>query len=214
MYEVNKYGSLDMLIGRYPALGTVRSEIENAFSALYECYRGGGKLLICGNGGSAADSEHIVGELMKSFKMKRPVTAETAEKLASAGEMGAELSLLLERGLPAISLCEHNSLSTAYANDRDPYAVFAQQLSVLGREGDTLLALTTSGNSKNCLYAATVAKAYGISVISVTGAAGGRIAELADVAIKLPENETYLVQELTLPLYHYLCAALEEHFFS
>ena len=125
-----------------------------------------------------------------------------------------ELSVLLERGLPAISLCEHNSLSTAYANDRDPYAVFAQQLSVLGSHGDTLIVLTTSGNSKNCLYAATVAKAYGINVISITGESGGKISDLADVAIKLPEHETYLVQELTLPLYHYLCAALEKHFFS
>ena len=205
---------MDQLILRYPELKKVRNEIAGALSTLIKTYENGGKLFVCGNGGSAADCDHIVGELMKSFKMKRPVTAETAEKLASAGEMGAELSLLLERGLPAISLCEHNSLSTAYANDRDPYAVFAQQLSVLGREGDTLLALTTSGNSKNCLYAATVAKAYGISVISVTGKAGGRIAELADVAIKLPENETYLVQELTLPLYHYICAAQEEHFFS
>ena len=205
---------MDQLISRYPKLDVVKGEIAGALKVLIATYENGGKLFVCGNGGSAADCDHIVGELMKSFKMKRPVTEETSKKLASQGELGAELSALLERGLPAISLCEHNSLTTAYANDRNPYAVFAQQLSVLGREGDALIALTTSGNSKNCLYAATVANALGIKVISITGEAGGKISDLANVSIKLPERETYLVQELTLPLYHYLCAELEKHFFS
>lgn len=205
---------MDQLILRYPKLEKVKNEITGALKTLITTYENGKKLFVCGNGGSAADCDHIVGELMKSFKMKRPVTKETEKKLEEASPLGKELSVLLERGLPAISLCEHNSLSTAYANDRDPYAVFAQQLSVLGSHGDTLIVLTTSGNSKNCLYAATVAKAYGINVISITGESGGKISDLADVAIKLPEHETYLVQELTLPLYHYLCAALEKHFFS
>ena len=205
---------MDQLILRYPKLEKVKNEITGALKTLINTYENGGKLFVCGNGGSAADCDHIVGELMKSFKMKRPVTAETAKKLENEGELGKELVALLEGGLPAISLCEHKALSTAYANDRDPYAVFAQQLSVLGRNGDALIALTTSGKSKNCLYAATVARAYGITVISITGEGGGKLAEMADVAIKLPERETYLVQELTLPVYHYLCAALEEHFFS
>ncbi len=204
---------MDNLLKRYPALESVKNEISAALEILKSTYTQGGKLLVCGNGGSAADCDHIVGELMKCFKIKRPIKPEFAKKLAEMGEDGQTLASLLEAGLPAISLCEHNSLSTAYANDRDPYAVFAQQLSVLGNEGDTLIALTTSGNSKNCVYAATVARAKGMNVISITGCGGGKISALADVAIKLPEKETYLVQELTLPIYHYLCAELEKHFF-
>lgn len=205
---------MDNLIARYPKLEAVRYPITGALELLISTYENGGKVLACGNGGSSADCDHIVGELVKSFKIKRPISAEFAKSLNEQGELGTALASLLEAGLPAISLCEHNALSTAYANDRYPYAVFAQQLSVLGCKGDVLIALTTSGNSKNCLYAATVAKAMGIKVISITGEAGGKISALADVAIKLPESETYLVQELTLPLYHYLCAELEKHFFS
>jgi hypothetical protein len=134
--------------------------------------------------------------------------------LTAMGAEGKELAPLLENPLTAVSLCEHNSLTTAYGNDRCPDTVFAQQLLGHGKKGDVLIALTTSGNSKNCVYAATLAKAMGISVISVTGALGGKISTLADVAIKLDESETYLVQELTLPLYHYLCAELEKHFFA
>jgi D-sedoheptulose 7-phosphate isomerase len=205
---------MENLLKRYPSLEAVKNEISLALDTLKSTYENGGKLLVCGNGGSAADCDHIVGELMKCFKIKRPIKPEFAEKLSEMGEDGELLSTLLEAGLPAISLCEHNSLSTAYANDRNPYAVFAQQLSVLGNEGDTLIALTTSGNSKNCVYAATVAKAKGMKVISITGQGGGKISALADVAIKLPEKETYLIQELTLPIYHYLCAELENYFFG
>lgn len=205
---------MNELLKRYPALGAAEAEITAAFELLVKTYENGGKLLLCGNGGSAADCDHIVGELMKSFKLKRPIKPEFANCLKNMGDDGVMLTSFLEDGLPAISLCEHNSLSTAYANDRQPYAVFAQQLSVLGNEGDTLIALTTSGNSKNCIYAATVAKAKKINVISITGRGGGRIADLSDVAIRLPESETYLVQELTLPVYHYLCARLEKHFFG
>ena len=205
---------MENLLKRYPALVSVKNEISGAFEMLKSTYENGGKLLVCGNGGSAADCDHIVGELMKCFKIKRPIKPEFAEKLCTMGEDGKLLSTLLEAGLPAISLCEHNSLSTAYANDRSPYAVFAQQLSVLGNEGDTLIALTTSGNSKNCVLAATVAKAKGMKVISITGQDGGKISELADVVIKLPEKETFLIQELTLPIYHYLCAELEKYFFG
>ena len=202
------------LIMRYEKLGNVKNETEAALKLLINTYENGGKLLLCGNGGSAADCDHIVGELMKSFKLKRPIDNKLAAKLEALGETGKELAPLLEKALPAISLCEHNSLTTAYGNDREPSAIFAQQLLGHGKAGDTLLALTTSGNSKNCVYAATLAKALGINVISVTGAFGGRISDIADVAIKLPETETYLVQELTLPLYHYLCAELEKHFFG
>lgn len=204
---------MEKLLKRYPALEAVSEEIRTAFSLLKETYENGGKLLLCGNGGSAADCDHIVGELMKSFKAKRPIAPAIKENLENLGEDGVYLAEALEAGLPAISLCEHNSLSTAYANDRAPDAVFAQQLNVLGNKGDALLALTTSGNSRNCVLAAIAAKAKGLKVISITGESGGKIAELSDVTIKLPEKETYLVQELTLPVYHFLCAELEKYFF-
>ena len=202
------------LLSRYPELECVKNDITNAFELLKATFENGGRLLLCGNGGSAADCDHIAGELMKSFKMKRPIDKELANTLSEMGTEGKDLSILLEKALPTLSLCEHNSLTTAYGNDRSPDAVFAQQLLGHGKTGDTLIALTTSGNSKNCLYAATLAKAMGIRVISITGALGGRIQALSDVSIKLPKTETYLVQELTLPLYHYLCAELEKYFFS
>jgi phosphoheptose isomerase len=205
---------MEKLFERYPKLKSSSGEIQEALALLISTYGSGGKLLLCGNGGSAADCDHIVGELMKSFKMKRPIDASLEESLTAMGAEGKELAPLLEKPLTAVSLCEHNSLTTAYGNDRCPDTVFAQQLLGHGKKGDVLIALTTSGNSKNCVYAATLAKAMGISVISVTGALGGKISTLADVAIKLDESETYLVQELTLPLYHYLCAELEKHFFA
>ncbi len=202
------------LLERYPALLPVRGDIEKALELLTETYRKGGKLLCCGNGGSASDCEHIVGELMKSFKLRRPLNPGFKEKLSQYGDEGAALARTLEGALPAVSLCGHSALSTAYANDRDPYMVFAQQVNGYGNKGDTLLILTTSGNSRNCLYAAYTAKAKDMQIISVTGEGGGRIAGLSDVCIALPERETYLVQELTLPVYHYICAKLEEAFFA
>ncbi len=205
---------MEKLLSRYPSLASVAKELNSALELLTETFKNGRKLLLCGNGGSAADCDHIVGELMKSFKMKRPIAPTFKENLENLGKDGAYLAQTLEAGLPAISLCEHNSLSTAFANDRVSDAVFAQQLGVLGNKGDVLLALTTSGNSRNCVLAATAAKAMGLSVISITGQGGGRIAELSDVAIKLPETDTYLVQELTLPVYHYICAEIENRFFS
>lgn len=204
---------MEKLLKRYTSLEAVSEEILSALHLLTETYKNGGKLLLCGNGGSAADCDHVVGELMKSFKAKRPIAPALKENLENLGEDGVYLAEALEAGLPAISLCEHNSLSTAYANDRAPDAVFAQQLNVLGNKGDALLALTTSGNSRNCVLAAIAAKAKDMKVISITGESGGKIAELSDVTIKLPEKETYLVQELTLPVYHFLCAELEKYFF-
>lgn len=205
---------MEKLIERYPSLSAVKEQITASYELLCTTYANGGKLLLCGNGGSAADCDHIVGELMKSFKIKRPISATLATALNDMGEDGRFIAPLLEQPLRAVSLCEHNSLTTAYENDRHPDTIFAQQLLGHGKEGDVLLALTTSGNSKNCIYAATLAKAMGISVISITGAEGGKIATLSDISIKLPETETYLVQELTLPIYHHLCAELEKYFFD
>lgn len=156
---------------------------------------------------------YIAGELMKSFKLKRPLSAELTATLEAMGEDGAYLATMLEGALPAVSLCGHTSLSTAYANDREPDAVFAQQVNALGEEGDMLIALTTSGNSRNCVLAATVARAKGMRVLTITGERGGKIKELSDVTIALPATETYMVQELTVPVYHYLCAETENHFF-
>ncbi len=204
---------MEKLLKRYPELEGIKNKIFDARALIINTYENGNKLLLCGNGGSASDCEHIAGELMKSFKRKRPISAELAERLSVYGADGEMLAETLEGGLPAISLCGHPALSTAYANDREPYVVFAQQVNAMGKEGDLLIALTTSGNSKNCLYACMVAKAMGIKVISITGEGGGKIAELSDVCLRLPESETYLVQELTLPLYHYLCAEAEDYFF-
>ena len=205
---------MEKLIERYPSLGGVKEQIIAAYELLRTTYTNGGKLLLCGNGGSAADCDHIVGELMKSFKLKRPISEALASKLSAMGEDGRFIAPFLEESLTAISLCEHNSLTTAYENDRYFDTIYAQQLLGYGKKGDVLLTLTTSGNSKNCVYAATLAKAMEISVISITGATGGKIATLSDVSIKLPETETYLVQELTLPVYHHICAELEKHFFD
>ena len=205
---------MEKLLKRYPELTVVSEDIEKAVEMLTDMYKNGGKLLCCGNGGSASDSEHIVGELMKSFKIKRPIKKELCEALAQYGDEGVALSQALESTLPAISLTGHVSLSTAYGNDKNMYMVFAQQVNGFGNKGDTLLALTTSGNSKNCIYAAIVAKAKGMKVIGITGKNDSKLSSIADICIKLPEIETYLVQELTLPVYHYICSRLEKIFFS
>ncbi len=202
------------LIARYPSLAELQGEIEAAVDTILTCYRSGGKLLLCGNGGSAADSAHIVGELMKSFKFRRSIDAALAEKLCSLGENGAYLAERLEGALPAIALTEASALNSAFANDSDPAAIYAQQVIGLGREGDLLLTLTTSGNSKNCLLAAVAAKAKGMRVIAFTGEGGGKIASLADVLLAVPERETYRVQELHLPVYHAICAAVEMEMFA
>lgn len=206
---------LDTLMERYPALRPVREDIVRAYEVLEGCYEHDGKLLIAGNGGSAADSEHIAGELMKRFCVKRPVPKEFAEKLAGVDPvLGAELARKLERGLMAIPLVAHEALSTAYINDVDGLGVFAQQLYGFGRPGDVFLGISTSGNSRNVMYAAVVARALGMKVLGLTGRAGGKLAAAADVAIRVPEDETYRIQELHLPVYHCLCLMLEERFFG
>ena len=206
---------IDLLISRYPKLEKCRQQIMEAYMILEGCFDSEGKLLIAGNGGSAADAEHIAGELMKSFKLPRPVPLEFANRMqAIDAERGKTLAKNLERGLPAIPLVAHEALSTAYLNDVDGLGVFAQQLYGFGRSGDVFLGISTSGNSKNVLNAAIVAKALEMKVIGLTGNDGGELAKVADAVIKVPEVETYQIQELHLPVYHCLCLMLEEKFFG
>lgn len=206
---------IDLLLERYPALKIIEKDIVEAYLIMEECYLNDGKLLIAGNGGSAADSEHIAGELMKRFKTPRPVSAEFAEKLRTIDPVrGNDLAKNLECSLMAIPLVAHEALSTAYINDVDGLGVFAQQLFGFGRKGDVFLGISTSGNSKNVMSATVVAKAVGIKVIGLTGATGGELSEVADVCIKAPETETYMIQEYHLPIYHCLCLMLEDKFFG
>ena len=213
---INKeYKILDELLTRYPILKRNRMEIQNAFRILEECYRNEGKLLVAGNGGSAADSEHIVGELMKGFIKRRPISEDEAEWMERIDqELGRNLAEKLQGALPAISLVGHPSLSTAYLNDIEPVLGFAQQVYGLGKRKDVLWAITTSGNSKNILYAAVVAKAKGMKVVALTGGTGGKIKNYADISIIVDEKETYKIQELHLPIYHALCLMLENQFFK
>lgn len=205
---------IDLLIERYPQLAVCKDDIIKAYDIMEEAYTTDHKLLIAGNGGSAADSEHIAGELMKRFKTPRPVPVEFADKLMSVDAVrGENLAKNLERGLMAIPLVAHEALTTAYINDVDGLGVFAQQLYGFGRKGDVFLGISTSGNSKNVMSATVVARALGIKVIGLTGKQGGELAEVADVAIKVPETETYMIQELHLPVYHCLCLMLEDKFF-
>ena len=204
---------LDELTARYPALTEQKENVRRAFEVLAEAYRDGKKLLICGNGGSAADCEHIVGELMKSFKKKRAIDEKVKERLLTMGEDGERLAASLDGTLRAISLASHPALSTAFNNDKDPAVTFAQQLYGYADEGDVLLAISTSGSSRNCVLAAVTAKAKGVKTIALTGKNPGKLSALADAAILVPEAETYKVQELHLPVYHCLCAMLEEEFF-
>lgn len=206
---------LDELVERYPQLSVCKDDVEKAYRLMEEAYEGDHKLLIAGNGGSAADSEHIAGELMKRFKTPRPVPQDFKDKLiAIDAERGPGLAKNLERGLMAIPLVAHEALTTAYINDVDGLGVFAQQLYGFGREGDVFLGISTSGNSKNVMSATVVARALGIKVVGLTGATGGELAKVADVVIKVPETETYKIQELHLPVYHCLCLMLEDRFFG
>lgn len=206
---------LALLIERYPALAVCGKDIVAGFELMSAGYERGGKLLIAGNGGSAADAEHIAGELMKRFKMPRPVTPDFAERLKAVDpERGANLAGNLERGLMAIPLVAHEALTTAYINDVDGLGVFAQQLFGYGRPGDVFLGISTSGNSENILNAAVVAKALGIQVLGLTGARESKLSRLADVCVRVPQTETYMVQELHLPVYHCWCLMLEERFFG
>lgn len=206
---------LDVLISRYPALEEVREDIRLAYEILETCYAQGGKLLVAGNGGSAADAEHIVSELMNDFVLPRSVGEDFANKLLAADpELGAVLAEKLQGALPAIALNGHAALITAYVNDGDPQLCFAQQVNGYGRPGDVFLAISTSGNSKNVLYAVTVARAKGMRVIGLTGARENKLTAMTDACICVPQTLTYRIQELHLPVYHCLCQMLEERFFG
>ncbi len=206
---------LDILIERYPQLVVVKEEIRKTYEIMEQSYSSGGKLLVAGNGGSAADSEHIVGELMKGFKKPRRLSAKQGEKLTEVNEeLGKVLAENLQGALPAIALDGHPALTTAYMNDCEPLLCFAQQVNGYGNENDVFLGISTSGNSQNILYAAVTAKAKDMKVIGLTGSKRNKLEELADVCIKVPETETYMIQELHLPVYHCLCLMLEERFFG
>ena len=206
---------LDILISRYPVLEESRQDIENAYLVLEGCYREKKKVLIAGNGGSAADAEHIVGELMKGFKLPRKLDTGFASKLIEKDEeLGRVLAVNLQGALPAIALDGHMALSTAYMNDCEPLLCFAQQINGYGRENDVFLGISTSGNSKNILYAAVVAKAKGMKVVALTGEKDSKLSKIADVTIKAPQSRTYMIQEYHLPIYHCLCLMLEERFFG
>ena len=213
--DMRLHKHIDLLVSRYPVLESIKQEIIDAYLVFENCYINGGKLLIAGNGGSAADAEHIAGELMKRFKLPRPVSEEFANKLkAIDADRGEMLAKNLECPLMAIPLVALEALSTAYINDVDGLTVFAQQLLGFGRAGDVFLGISTSGNSENVMRATVVARALGMKVVGLTGANGGKLAEVADVVVKVPEVETYMIQELHLPIYHCWCLMLEDKFFG
>ena len=202
------------LVERYPILKVCKEKIQCTYQIMKEGYQNGGKLLVAGNGGSAADSDHIVGELMKGFVKQRKLKKMEQKKILEINrELGEHLCRNLQQVLPAISLTGHTALSTAYLNDVDGTLGFAQQVYGYGKQGDIFLGITTSGNSKNILNAVVVAKAKGLTTIALTGRDGGEVKDMADISIIVPETETFKFQELHLPIYHTLCLMLEEHFF-
>ena len=213
--DVKLMKHIDLLIERYPVLKSIKDSIIDAYLLMEQSYLNGGKLLIAGNGGSASDSEHIAGELMKSFKMERRIPDDFKEKLIAIDCVrGEQLAKNLQQPLLAIPLVSLEALSTAYINDVDGYGVYAQQMLGFGKPGDVFLAISTSGNSKNVMNATVVAHALGVKIIGLTGAKGGELASVADVTVKAPSEETYMVQELHLPIYHCWCLMLEEKFFG
>ena len=201
-------GHLLELVSRYPLLKTCADDIERAFVLMRDCYRSGGKVLICGNGGSAADAEHWAGELMKGFIDKRPIPAD------AKAQLGPELSKNLQGALPTIPLTGYISLSTAFANDANAAYLFSQLVWGLGSENDILIGISTSGNSENIVNALQTAGAKGMKTIGLSGESGGRIKELTDVCIRVPETEVHRIQEYHLPVYHCLCLMLEDAFFG
>lgn len=211
---MNPIKHVDILVKRFPELSNQRANIVEAYHILEASYRNGGKLLIAGNGGSAADAEHIVGELMKGFVKPRKLSEKYKEELKAVNkEFGEILGNHLQGGLSAIALDGHFALSTAYINDCEPLLCFAQQVNGYGNKGDVFWGISTSGNSKNILYAATVAKAKGLKVIGLTGAKDSELSKMANVTIRSPQTITYMIQEHHLPIYHCLCLMLEDRFF-
>ena len=205
---------LKELLNRYPCLAACEAEIKKAAQSMIACYETGGKVMTCGNGGSCADADHIVGELMKGFLKKRPLSAEKKTAMRErCPELETSVLDKLQGGLPALSLSSLTALNTAFCNDADPELIYAQSVLGLGKAGDVLICMSTSGNAANVHAAAKVAKAMGITVIGLTGAGGGKLLPTVDICIRVPETETFKIQELHLPVYHYLCAATEAHFF-
>ncbi|MDR2865381.1 MAG: SIS domain-containing protein [Spirochaetaceae bacterium] len=211
---------LQHLIERYPKLETAKSSIDAAYRVLVHAYESRRKLLVAGNGGSAADSEHLVGELMKGFVRPRPPKREFLDSLNRVAQnesdhaAAAFIADNVQGTLAAIALTNHSALSTACLNDMDGKIIFAQQVYGYGESGDVFLGISTSGNAKNVYYAAITAKAKGLKTIALSGGTGGLLAAVSDISIIVPEKETYKVQELHLPVYHTLALMLEEHFFS
>ena len=206
---------IELLVSRYPVLEGCEDSIVQAYFVLEKSYADDHKLLVAGNGGSAADAEHIVGELMKGFKLSRKLDSQMSQKLIEENEeLGKTLAENLQGALPAIALDGHPALSTAYMNDCEPLLCFAQQVNGYGMAGDVFLGISTSGNSKNILYAAVTARAKGMPVIGLTGAKNSKLENLSGVCIKVPQTETYMIQELHLPVYHCLCLMLEDRFFG
>ena len=206
---------LTLFTTRYPDLKSLAHTLERSTELICACTRAGGKVLTCGNGGSASDSEHIAGELVKSFILPRPIGGADALKLKSSGIVGAEaMAAKLQRGVAAISLTSNAAVMTAVANDTNADMIFAQQVYALGKPGDVLLALSTSGNSPNVVSAMKVARAFGLKTIGFTGSKPAALDELSDVLIKVPETETYKIQECHFPMYHTLCLMIEEELFG
>ena len=193
------------LINRYPELNFCKNDIEKALELMIDTYKKGGKILVCGNGGSASDSDHIVGELMKGFMLKRPVSDERIPE---------ELKEGLQGSLPAISLPSQSAILSAFINDVDPMMMYAQLVYGYAKSEDLFIGLSTSGNSKNVVNAAEVAKVLGVRTLALTGKNESKLSEICDVTIKVPQTETYKIQELHLPVYHYLCAEVEKTFFD
>lgn len=215
MPDVDRVSAFEELFVRLPQLHPLEPDLHAALSLVERCTRGGHKLLLCGNGGSAADAEHIAAELMKSFVFRRPVDPETLAALSERyPQDAAGLVSSLEAPIAAVALGGQIATLTAYANDVDYRYAFAQQVYGLGRRGDVLVAISTSGNSPNVLHACQVARVRGLSVLGLTGHSGGRMRELCDVTLCAPATQTHLIQELHLPLYHALCLALEERLFA
>ncbi len=215
---MTKVNRVTELIERYPALECCRRSIDDALEMMIGSIRAGGKLMTCGNGGSAADAQHIVGELMKGFLLPRSIE-EFNKKFSARLESecpqhAAYLKKNLQSAIPAVSLVGETALMTAFANDKAADLVFAQQVLGLGRAGDVLIAISTSGNSANVIYAIETARALDIKTIGLTGRTGGKMASMTDVSINAPADHAHTIQEFHLPIYHALCLALEAEFFS
>lgn len=204
---------IEQLLSNYPQLTIMKNNIMQAYEVICRCYENKNKLLLCGNGGSAADCEHIVGELMKEFLVKRKLPKEEENRLRMYGADEKMIDNVVE-ALPAVSLTSHIGFLTAFCNDNSAEDMFAQQLYVLGNSGDVLWAISTSGNSSNVIKAAIVAKAKGIRIIGMTGADGGKLAKYSDVLLNVPSDSTARIQEMHIPVYHTICAMLESHFFA